>query len=330
MFNDIDIVIDNETYVETLASEVNINGAVYSVNGMNGDVIIDSDDISTVDKTNKFVTAQDLVNLSHLSGVNTGDQDLTPYVPYTGATSNIELGQHTIKSTQHVYDTTYVTTGAELHGSQYYNRVDKCIDTVLEDGIVLQNGQEMFINMTNNSGVNILNGQVVALDGAIGATGRLKCKKGIADGSIPNGYNLGVATQNINNGDDGKVTWFGLIRGINTTGSQYGESWEDGDVLYVSPTILGGLTNVKPQAPDLKIIIGVVLKANSNQGSIWVRPRYGNTLVELDDVNGTPTTVSGQILVWDNSRQVFDFTDNINNYVKKINRIYRYSNIQRW
>jgi hypothetical protein len=42
-------------------------------------VSVDADDIDDSTTTNKFVTAADLTNLSNLSGVNTGDQDLSAY-----------------------------------------------------------------------------------------------------------------------------------------------------------------------------------------------------------------------------------------------------------
>lgn len=42
-------------------------------------VSVDADDIDDSSTTHKFVTAADLTNLSNLSGVNTGDQDLSAY-----------------------------------------------------------------------------------------------------------------------------------------------------------------------------------------------------------------------------------------------------------
>lgn len=55
------------------------SGAVDSVNGQTGEVVLDADDIDDTSTTNKFVTASDLTNLSNLSGTNTGDQDLSGY-----------------------------------------------------------------------------------------------------------------------------------------------------------------------------------------------------------------------------------------------------------
>jgi hypothetical protein len=120
----------------------------------------------------------------------------------------------------------------------------------------------------------------------------------IADGSIDVKYALGIATEDIVDGDDGYVTEFGLVRGINTTGSLYGETWVDGDILYVSPTIAGGLTKVRPIAPLLHIQMAIVVYANAN-GSLFVRPDRFPSLGDLQTVylngktNGDLLTLSG-------------------------------------
>jgi len=59
--------------------DITISGGVTSVNTQTGVVVLDADDISDSTTTNKFVTATDVTNLSNLSGVNSGDQDLSGY-----------------------------------------------------------------------------------------------------------------------------------------------------------------------------------------------------------------------------------------------------------
>jgi hypothetical protein len=51
--------------------------SVTSVNSQTGVVVLDTDDISDSIATNKYVTAAEKTKLSNLSGVNTGDQDLS-------------------------------------------------------------------------------------------------------------------------------------------------------------------------------------------------------------------------------------------------------------
>lgn len=50
------------------------SGAVDSVNGATGTVVLDPDDLDDTSTTNKFVTASDVTNLSNLSGTNSGDE----------------------------------------------------------------------------------------------------------------------------------------------------------------------------------------------------------------------------------------------------------------
>ena len=61
---------------------------VTSVNTQTGDVVLDADDINDSSTAHKFVTAADLVKLSNLSGVNTGDQ--TSIVGITGTNAQFD------------------------------------------------------------------------------------------------------------------------------------------------------------------------------------------------------------------------------------------------
>ena len=107
----------------------------------------------------------------------------------------------------------------------------------------------------------------------------------IADGTIPPKFTLGIATEDIINGDDGFVTEFGLVRGIDATGTPYGETWNDGDLLYFDPSTAGSWTNVKPTSPSISIPVAIVLYATSGtSGSIFVRMGRQSCLSDLCDV----------------------------------------------
>lgn len=207
---------------------------------------------------------------------------------------------------------TTVTTEA---GTARWNADEDTLD-IHGNGQVTQVGQELAPLYKNQTGSTITNGTPVMFAGAVGASGRLKIQGAIADGSLPAKYIIGLATQDIANGDDGHATWFGKVRGIDTTGTPYGEVWAAGDILYVSPTTAGELTNVAPNAPDLQITVAAVVNAHATQGSLFIRPTFESKFCELDDVNGTALTTDGQIPVWDQTAGYFDFTENINDYHK--------------
>ena len=139
------------------------------------------------------------------------------------------------------------------------------------DGVELQIGQETLILVKNQTGGIIENGQVVYYAGAVGASGRIKVDLAIADGTVERKLLLGIATQDIENGTDGFITSFGKVRGIDTTGSPYSETWADGDLIYLSPTINGGLTNIQPTRPDIIVPLAVVIYSHSVNGTLFVR-----------------------------------------------------------
>jgi hypothetical protein len=180
-----------------------------------------------------------------------------------------------------------------------WNTDDGTIDVGLFNGVVLQVGQETHFYVKNTSGATIANGSSVMATGAVGASGKITCAPAVADGTISGEYMLGVATQDIANNAFGYVTSFGLVRGINTSGTPYGEVWVDGDLLYFNPTTAGGLTKVAPDAPKLRPPVAIVINASSGgSGSIFVRMKSGEDLKHLNDVYA-PTPAAGNLLIYD-------------------------------
>ena len=198
-------------------------------------------------------------------------------------------------------------------GQLHWNAIEDTLD-LHGNNVTYQIGQEIAPLVRNATGSLITNGTPVMFAGTLGASGRVLVTPAIADGSIPSSYILGAATEDITSGQDGHVTWFGKVRDIDTTGIPYGETWADQDILYVSPTTAGFLTNVKPSAPNSQIFVGVVINAHATQGTLFIRPSWRGNLTDLADINGTPLTVDGQILVWNQSNGYFDPTANINDY----------------
>jgi len=201
-------------------------------------------------------------------------------------------------------------------GSTYWNSVDGTLDTVLASGVTLQHGQET--HFYGRASGAISNGDLCQFDGVQGD--HVKFKKAVsADVIAYPQYLMGVATHNMLNGEFGYVTSFGKINGVYTETPANGDSanWVAGDLLYFDNTT-GGLTKVEPNAPEIRIVVAAVIKVQSGaaeNGIILVRPTYGMKLQNLDDVNGTPLTADGQMMVWDQTSQYFDATKNINDYV---------------
>ena len=175
-------------------------------------------------------------------------------------------------------------------GQLTWDDADGTLSLGLKGGNVsLQLGQEEIIRIVNKTNTNLLESEykVVRVRSRAegGAQGqRLAVVLAKGDNEIDSATTLGVVTENIINNEEGFITISGLVRNINTTGSLQGETWLDGDMLYLSPTVLGGLTKVKPTAPQHTVIMGYVVYAHQNQGKIFVKVDNGYELDELHNV----------------------------------------------
>jgi hypothetical protein len=194
---------------------------------------------------------------------------------------------------------------ADVTGRAYWNRDDGTLDIDQYGGAVLQVGQEVQYYAKNVSGGPIAIGTPVQFAGTVGASAKLEFDLAVADGSVPGDYMMGVTTQTIADNDFGYVVEFGIVRGFNTTGTPYGEVWNDGDLLYFDPATPGTWTNVQPQAPSISIPVAVVLNAGpGGSGSIFVRMTVSAKLGQLQDVyiNGSGTPNDYDILLYDSAQ----------------------------
>jgi hypothetical protein len=139
--------------------------------------------------------------------------------------------------------------------------------------------------------------QVCLISGAQGQRLAVKLAKG--DNDANSAGTLGIASETIAHNAEGYITSVGLIADINTTGSLQGETWNDGDVLYLSPFTFGAITNIKPTAPNHSVIVGYVEYAHNNHGKIYVKIDNGYELGELHDVAYPTTPTANDFLIYD-------------------------------
>ena len=232
--------------------------------------------------------------------------DVSGFVPYTGATQNADLGEYQLKVGQLEFDQT--PTGTAGVGKMRWNNTDGTVDLGLKGGnVTLQLGQEQVARVVNKTSplINLLevNYQVVKVVGATGQ--RLSVALAQADSSLNSAVILGVVTETINANQEGFVTTNGQVKEINTTGSLQGETWADGDVLYLSPTVAGQLTKNRPSAPNKAVVVGFVEYAHANHGKIYVKVDTGLSLNEVDDVTLT-TPANNDVLAYNSATQVWE------------------------
>lgn len=225
------------------------------------------------------------------------------YVPYTGATANVNLGEWGMTSGFYQFDLT--PTQPMQVGMMQWNDQDGTVDLRLKgNNVTLQIGQEQFIRVVNKTGNDLLeaNYQAVRISGAQG--NRLKVDLARADNDANSAETIGIVTETILNNQEGFVTTSGLVRNIDTTGALQGETWADGDMLYLSGTNYGVITNIKPIAPTHTVILGYVVRAHQTQGQIFVKVDNGYELDELHNVR-IQSVADKDVLRYDSATQLW-------------------------
>jgi hypothetical protein len=203
------------------------------------------------------------------------------------------------------FDTTPATVPTSA-GSMYWNTSDGTLDLVMRGGNVVQQiGEEQYYTVRNQTGSTIANGTPVMSNGVTAGSARITVTPAIANGSIDELRFIGLTTESITSGINGYVTSFGYVRGLDTRGTPYGETWEEGDIIYVSPTTAGYLTNVEPTAPNLKIVVAIVITRNQTSGVLLVRPTAYPHITHLSDVN-IVSPANGDVLTYDSASGVWE------------------------
>lgn len=201
-----------------------------------------------------------------LKGANT---DITSMTGLTGGISSPDYVQ---------FDT--AATPTQAVGRLQWDAGEGTLQFGLTGGNVnLQIGMENVAYVKNDDTVTLTDGMVVYISGANGANLLVKRAQATSDGL--SATTLGVVTETIATNGLGYITTFGNVNGLNTT------AFAAGDILYLSPTTAGALTNVKPVAPQHLVTVAVCTKVSAGNGQIFVRVDNGYELDELHNVKIT-------------------------------------------
>lgn len=203
----------------------------------------------------------------------------------------------TVNTNYFTFDTTPTGVPTTTPGTLYWDEADgnQTLSLVMANGATTQQiGQEQYYRIKATA--TITNGQVIMFTGSVGASGGLTGAP--ATGLLANtaSYVMGVATEDIAHNGWGYITSFGLVRGINTTGGA--EAWVDGQILYLDPTVAGGLTKSPPVAPNPKVIVAAATHAAVN-GSLFIRPTFGGKLGDYEGDVQVTTPIAKNILEYD-------------------------------
>lgn len=152
----------------------------------------------------------------------------------------------------------------------------------------------------NGSGGTLTKGTAVYVLGADGTNVLV----GAADNSTEatSSKTLGLLEQDLANNAFGYVANQGLLGGLNTGTATAGDPvW-----LGTSGALIFGLAN-KPVAPAHLVYLGVVTKANSSTGEIYVLVQNGFELNELHNVllDANASIADNEVLAWDSASSLW-------------------------
>jgi len=221
------------------------------------------------------------------------------YVPYVGATEDVDLGEWELKAGQIELDQS--PTGTAGVAVTRWNDAIGSTETTLKGGsVILKNGVDLVARVVNkvtpNTTLTKAAYQAVRVSGAQGQ--RLAVAYAQANNDNNSADTIGIVAETIATNQEGFIITVGQLEDIDTTGSLQGETWADGDVLYLSPTTAGKLTNVKPNGSTGHIVVmGYVEYAHAIHGKIYVKIMNGWELDELHNVYINPSTLADNDLL---------------------------------
>lgn len=201
------------------------------------------------------------------------------------------------------------TSDTAGEGQMAWNDTAGTVNLGLKGGNTISNlGQHIHARVVNkvtpNQTLTKAGYKAVRVSGAQGQ--RLAVALAQADSDANSADTIGLVCETIATNQEGFIICVGQLEGINTTGSLQGETWADGDVLYLSPTTAGAITKVKPTGAGHIVVIGYVEYAHINQGKIYVKVMNGWELDELHDVDiNSGTLANNDALIYESSTQLW-------------------------
>lgn len=244
----------------------------------------------TLNYVSKFTSSNDIGDSQIFDdGTNVG-------IGITSMTHKLQLGTGGVFADYFQLDTTY--SNGFVVGAISWDQDNGTADIGLSGSLKLKIGQDDMWYVKNQTGSPITKGTAVYASGTLGASGRILVSPMIANGTIPARFFLGIVAETIANGADGYVMNKGKIRQINTN------AYNEGDVLWVSPTTAGALTATEPTAPNLKLAVAFVVHKNTN-GVIAVRSTTGVRIADASDVEYSGAA-DNSFLVYNSSTGVWE------------------------
>lgn len=272
--NSFETVKNIEISVFPTYREININkvsgGAVTSVNGQVGDVVVETTDNNFTD-----------ILKNKLDGIA------------VGAEVNVNA------------DWNATSGDALILNKPTFGDMLKTVYDKDNSGIV-DNAEAVIITGRNSTGATLRRGTIIYISGSTG--NRPNFVKAQANGEQTSAGTFGVIVDDINNNSDGNCCVIGYLDNLDTrSGAPFpftNDTLNDGDTIYLSPTTAGFITNVKPSAPNHLVYLGKVTQTSPTNGTIVYRIQNGYELEELHNVAISGVT-NKELLTYDSASSLW-------------------------
>jgi hypothetical protein len=206
---------------------IDIYHGLYGLNNLN--IVIGGQSISSANYYQNLITKKFMETGNGFQSIN--------MIPWTGA-NDLEYKE----------------------GRMYYNSGTHTYNFYMDKpDVTLNLGQEQYLRAINKTNAQINNGQVVYISGYQG--NRPKVWPANGSNSYHRSHLIGMATHDIPNNDEGYITTFGVVNGVNT--NQFASE----GIVYLSESVDGAVTN-SPGTFSVKV--GYALNATNN-GSILIK-----------------------------------------------------------
>ena len=294
-----DVYSNNETLFYCIQNEniFEVGIGTYSGNQLSRDTVL------------KSSNSDNLVNLA-------GNPDTDVFVDYPASGAVYTSGDRIVENINGI-DFNLGTAPDHKEGRVFYDQNNHALSVYNDEAdITLQVGQEEYLRVRNNTSGTIFNGEAVRILGSQGT--HVTVEKAIATGNFVS-QAIGLATHDIENNSFGYVTTYGTVRDLDTS------DFNDGDEVFLSPEISGGLTGVSPVAPYYKLSLGHVIRSHPSVGQILVTPSTpklggpdikstngnnigtsGVTFVEILTSEGAAILASNTGFVYDSGNQILE------------------------
>lgn len=203
------------------------------------------------------------------------------YVPYRNAHDTL-ITSYPIKTPQLILDTAHIHTGLEKKGTLSWDEATQSVETRISNDLHLNNGEELWVPLCiNNSGADILNGQPVYINSALGSDPTIRLASNL---TYDESRLIGVATQDIPNGSKGRVTRFGYVNDIDLS------SCTSGGNVYLGDKVL---THIRPTGGTFPVVVGKAIVCTTT-GRLLVYPQGVEYAAEVNKVDGWPSYLQGE------------------------------------